>query len=304
MNETARRLLSAAVLVPLYVISFTYSGFFFLQLPVLGAIFVFIGLKEFYGICDKGDEGRPFKGTGLLFALILVLLYYFKFISIQKIVEIPEIMKTISVFLSPGFDLIVPTLFIFFIVIFTLQITKRPLDGAMFSVSTTFLGVLYLAIPFGHFMLYLTFQEGVYYIFAVSGLTFITDAGAYFGGRWFGRHPAGLKISPKKTLEGYVTGIITAALYLYCMNLLWPSITGHKPAFGFMESFGVSIVISIVSVIGDLTESAMKRDAKIKDSSSVIPGHGGTLDLADALLFTLPVLYYYIKFKELAGFSI
>jgi phosphatidate cytidylyltransferase len=146
---------------------------------------------------------------------------------------------------------------------------------------------------------------GDYYIFLVCTITFISDAGAYFGGRWFGKNPAGLKVSPKKTWEGYIMGNVTAVLSVQLLNYLWVLFT-KDPNFpmGFIESIILSTVISLVSVIGDLAESALKRDAKIKDSASIIPGHGGMLDLADALLFTIPTIYYYLKFKEVLGFPV
>lgn len=129
----------------------------------------------------------------------------------------------------------------------------------------------------------------------------MTDAGAYFGGRWFGSHPAGLAISPKKTWEGYVTGIFTAIGSVFIFNIIWEYSTGTSAAVKGLEVFLISAILSFVSVIGDLLESAMKRDAKIKDSGSLIPGHGGILDLADALLITIPILYYYLQIKGNLG---
>jgi phosphatidate cytidylyltransferase len=164
--------------------------------------------------------------------------------------------------------------------------------------------VIYLAIPLGHFLKLLGLQNGVYYIYIVCGLTMITDAGAYFGGRLFGRHPAGLKISPKKTIEGYVTGIVTSILYCLIINAIWTYSLGKTPAFGTIETIVFGFIFSVISVAGDLSESAMKRDAHTKDSAGTIPGHGGVLDLADALLFTIPMCYVYLVLKEMAGFAI
>ncbi|EMS82158.1 phosphatidate cytidylyltransferase [Leptospira noguchii] len=301
MGETSKRLASAAVLILFYLFMIFYPGFYYLQTYLILLLGGAIGIKEFYNLSDRGEEGRPFRGTGVFFMLLVISFYYFRFLGSQNQFEAPLFFLQNIKYFIPPFDP-VPVLFLLlFIVTFTLQITKRPLDGAIFSVSSTFLGVFYVAVPLGHFLLLLGMAQGIYYIVFVSVVTFLTDAGAYFGGRWFGSHPAGLAISPKKTWEGYVTGIFTAIGSVFIFNIIWEYSTGTSAAVKGLEVFLISAILSFVSVIGDLLESAMKRDAKIKDSGSLIPGHGGILDLADALLITIPVLYYYLQIKGNLG---
>ncbi|UOG61288.1 phosphatidate cytidylyltransferase [Leptospira noguchii] len=301
MGETSKRLASAAVLILFYLFMIFYPGFYYLQTYLILLLGGAIGIKEFYNLSDRGEEGRPFRGTGSFFMLLVISFYYFRFLGSQNQFEAPLFFLQNIKYFIPPFDP-VPVLFLLlFIVTFTLQITKRPLDGAIFSVSSTFLGVFYVAVPLGHFLLLLGMAQGIYYIVFVSVVTFLTDAGAYFGGRWFGSHPAGLAISPKKTWEGYVTGIFTAIGSVFIFNIIWEYSTGTSAAVKGLEVFLISAILSFVSVIGDLLESAMKRDAKIKDSGSLIPGHGGILDLADALLITIPVLYYYLQIKGNLG---
>ncbi|MCC6275532.1 MAG: phosphatidate cytidylyltransferase, partial [Leptospiraceae bacterium] len=265
---------------------------------IVAFFFAFLAVREFYIFSDRQEDGRPFRGTGYFFAFLIIFLYYTNFLKAQRIFDLPDAMKGLVNFLSPGFDLVILSFFALFLVSFALQIIKRPLDGAIFSVAATILGVLYVAVPFGHFILLVSFPKGVYYIWAVSGITIFTDTGAYFGGRLLGRHPAGLKISPKKTWEGYVSGVISAILFLYVLNFFWGKFSGEEPAFGMVESFFIALGFSVISVLGDLSESAMKRDAKMKDSASLIPGHGGILDLIDALLLTFPSMYYFVKIQE------
>lgn len=298
MSETTKRILSAAVLVPMYIFAFSYSDIYYIQLVIVAFFFAFLAVREFYIFSDRQEDGRPFRGTGYFFAFLIIFLYYTNFLKAQRIFDLPDAMKGLVNFLSPGFDLVILSFFALFLVSFALQIIKRPLDGAIFSVAATILGVLYVAVPFGHFILLVSFPKGVYYIWAVSGITIFTDTGAYFGGRLLGRHPAGLKISPKKTWEGYVSGVISAILFLYVLNFFWGKFSGEEPAFGMVESFFIALGFSVISVLGDLSESAMKRDAKMKDSASLIPGHGGILDLIDALLLTFPSMYYFVKIQE------
>ncbi|TGK00949.1 phosphatidate cytidylyltransferase [Leptospira semungkisensis] len=304
MGETTKRILSAAVLVAGYLFMIFYRDFYYLQTLILLAIAGVIGLTEFYRLADRGQDGRPFKGTGIFFFLLILLLYYFRFVASQNKFEQPLLFQQYLKVFVPSFDAVTLAFVLLFIASFVLQILRRPLDGAIFSVSSTVLGVVYASLPLGHLLLLLGMNEGIYYVFLVSVATFLTDVGGYFGGRWFGRNPAGLAISPKKTWEGYVSGIIVAIASVFLLNFLWERSTGVRPLVGGAEVFLVTLILSIVGVIGDLLESAMKRDAKVKDSGNLIPGHGGVLDRADALLLTVPILYFYLQIKAALGFPV
>jgi phosphatidate cytidylyltransferase len=153
----------------------------------------------------------------------------------------------------------------------------------------------------------MTSDRGVFYLlFVVLGTT-MTDIGAYFVGKFFGRHNAGLKVSPKKTYEGYAGGLVAAAVSLVLYIQIVPGLMGlgYPESFpGILETVVISLLLSFASIAGDLSESALKRDAKIKDSASLIPGHGGFLDLADALFFTVPLFYYYLTIRQSLGISV
>jgi phosphatidate cytidylyltransferase len=305
MGETTRRLLSAVIMVPSFMFAFYYSGWYYLQLFIFCAIPIYIGIKEFYSFSNRGDEGKPFSRIGIFYGILLYALAFLQFVQIQKHNPLPaEYLASIGRFVPAEADLLLPVFFIFFIHVYVLQILTRPLDGAIFSTSATIAGVMYLVIPNVYFLKMVSLEKGIYYIWIVAGLTFITDAGAYFGGRWFGRHPAGLKISPKKTWEGYITGIITALIFTLSVTYFWESLGGSKPGFGYLELLVFTPIFSLISIAGDLSESAMKRDAKMKDSASVIPGHGGLLDLGDAVFFTVPCAYFYLSAKLSMGFVI
>jgi phosphatidate cytidylyltransferase len=110
-------------------------------------------------------------------------------------------------------------------------------------------------------------------------------------------------VSPKKTYEGYAGGFLSAITFAVLYVYLWNRYNGSAPV-GILEASLIGAFLSILTVIGDLIESAIKRDAKTKDSASLIPGHGGVLDLADALFITLPSGYYILYFKQMAGLSL
>lgn len=118
-------------------------------------------------------------------------------------------------------------------------------------------------------------------------LIWINDTFAYFSGRAIGKHKLFERISPKKTWEGLAGGAITSLLFAYFIS---------EPFVGITVSHGcvISIITTITGVLGDLVESALKRTAGLKDSGSILPGHGGVLDRFDSFLFTLPFVFAYL----------
>jgi phosphatidate cytidylyltransferase len=126
-------------------------------------------------------------------------------------------------------------------------------------------------------------------------VTWINDTFAYFGGRKFGKRKLIPRISPGKTREGTLAGLIgailTSVLYGRFVFEFWLGLD-----FGIMAGIMGGVLISAAAVIGDLTESLLKREAGVKDSGTLLPGHGGVLDRFDALYFTLPIAYWFLYF--------
>ncbi|HOC68505.1 MAG TPA: phosphatidate cytidylyltransferase [Candidatus Hydrogenedentes bacterium] len=122
----------------------------------------------------------------------------------------------------------------------------------------------------------------------------VSDTGAYAVGRRFGRHKLAPKVSPNKTVEGAIAAVVCAAmagLVLFALKTIlhWDSFPAWSPAAYVLAA----ILLSVIGQVGDLTESLLKRDAGVKDSGSLFPGHGGVLDRCDAFLFGGPVLHYF-----------
>jgi phosphatidate cytidylyltransferase len=121
-------------------------------------------------------------------------------------------------------------------------------------------------------------------------VTWATDTGAYLCGVAFGRHKLIPRISPKKTVEGAVGGLLAAGL------VGWLCAQGITPILTSFAAVTIGMFTGLMAQLGDLVESMIKRDVGIKDSAELIPGHGGVLDRFDSMLFTVPVLYYYFRF--------
>lgn len=177
------------------------------------------------------------------------------------------------------------------------ELLRREMSQSLAHIAVTVFGILYLGWFGSHLVLLrqlpasLGLDEalGARLVFLLAALVWATDTGAYLCGVAFGRRPLAPRISPKKTVEGAVGGLVAAALVGWlCTRTLVPFVT---PLAGTI----LGVVAGIAAQLGDLVESMIKRDVGIKDTAPLLPGHGGILDRFDSLLFTAPVLYYYFR---------
>jgi phosphatidate cytidylyltransferase len=167
-----------------------------------------------------------------------------------------------------------------------------PFDRMITSVGVTVLGVMYIVLLGGHlivlrvgFVPQLSKHLLSFFFLVIMG----ADAAAFYGGRAFGKHKLAPNISPGKTWEGVVAGML-ASLLLAAGAHYW--FFSELPT---RYALALAAVMNIVSVVGDLTESALKRSAGAKDTAKILPGHGGVLDRIDSLLFNAPVIYYFAR---------
>jgi phosphatidate cytidylyltransferase len=133
-------------------------------------------------------------------------------------------------------------------------------------------------------------DSGFFYIIFVVTCTFLNDTGAYYMGKWKGRRKLSPMISPGKTVEGTLGGIITAIVTGGIVNLVF------KSPLPYFFTFIFAFMVSLAAICGDLLESMIKRSVGVKDSGSILPGHGGILDRFDSLILVFPVSYYSILY--------
>ena len=307
MGETVNRIIFGVIIGGLVICALVFDFWHRAAAFVMISSIAFLGVNEFYRLTDRGYEGRALRLVGYFFALLILLGFYAQYLvwagQVQSPIEGGLPRGIIAVF-HPG-STVTPFVFLLFVVVaLTVQLILRPLDGTIYSVSVTIFGVVYACLPMAFVFLYFTLDAAIFYIVYFVLASEMTDAGAYFSGRWFGRHNAGLQASPKKTYEGYIGGVIFANVVTLGFILGWNHWAARPAPIVLLESAIVTFVVSFITIFGDLAESALKRDAKIKDSASIIPGHGGILDLVDALLFVLPIGYYYLHFKRALGFIV
>ena len=274
------RILTAAVALPILIAAII------LPLWWREAVWVFVaiaglalaaGLFEFYSLTKK-LELKADAGVGYLGAAVL-----FTAFALDAPAKAP--------------DLVLMAVVVFLIVLLITQTFRFTKDFSkmLTGVGVTALGVMYVAFLGGFLVATRVGFENtsglsthlLAYFFLVI---FASDIGAYFAGRAFGKHKLAPTISPGKTVEGLIGGLIAAAA-ASALATFW-----FFPILPFQFSIPLAIVLAAVGVLGDLTESAMKRGSGSKDAASILPGHGGFLDRLDSLLFGAPILYYFARF--------
>lgn len=226
------------------------------------------GLMEFYRIAAP-NLPKSIRWPGYLFPLVLFLLIY-----TGKFYLLPAIIVLLAV---------VP------MALFVILPHSPRLDSSVL-VGKGLLGPIYICLPLAMLMIIDRYPQGNLWVFFLLAVIFANDTGAFYCGRQFGKHKLHESLSPSKTWEGAVGGvlssIIAALWFLYILHL-------HDISFGILS---LVVALSTVGQIGDLAESMLKRSHGVKDSGKILPGHGGVLDRIDGLLFAIPVLYIYFYF--------
>ena len=161
----------------------------------------------------------------------------------------------------------------------------RPETRTLRAVLAVLLMSLWVGAPLAHVGLFPHTRYGIVLILIAVVGPWISDSGAYFAGRFFGRHLLFPSLSPKKTVEGGLGGLLLTVIIVTPVAYLLLD-------FGLVKALIIGSVVSVASQCGDLFESSLKRILDVKDLGTYLPGHGGALDRVDSLLFTAPAVYY------------
>jgi phosphatidate cytidylyltransferase len=175
--------------------------------------------------------------------------------------------------------------------IFFIKLYKAKDEKPFKNIAYTFLGIIYVALPFALLTVLAFIQNDTYDPNIVLGCLFLlwaSDSGAYFAGTKFGKTKLFERVSPKKSWEGSVGGLIAAMGVAYIISLYY---TNYAP----WQWFSIGFIIVVAGTYGDLVESLFKRSMNIKDSADTIPGHGGFLDRFDGLLLSIPFIITFLK---------
>jgi phosphatidate cytidylyltransferase len=268
---TFKRVAAGVLFIPAFIVVTRIGRYAFLGFVDLVIV---LGMLEFYGMMRKKGI-QPYRGIGVLCGVTL----------------------STYVFFHSG---LYANFFLTFVVIalMGLELARKDSRLAVYHVSTTVFGVIYVAFLASHMLLLRElpnlvgkpYEMGASFVFFAFAVTWASDTGAFAVGSLIGRTPLLPRVSQKKTWEGALGGVAFAAL------AGWIASVTFAPYLDAPRAIGAGVLASMVGLLGDLFESVLKRDADVKDSSRTIPGHGGVLDRFDSLLFTVPLIYYFFKF--------
>lgn len=290
LKTLVTRSISAAVFVVLLIgcVYWTYISFsvFFFAVSM-------IGLNEFYKIAEKMGA-RPFKTIGFIFGILT----YLSFMSINNFLQVQSSSNSLSenefMILNGIQKCSVAGIFLgpFIVLAFALfSKNENSIKNAMFTIG----GIFYAVLPFSLLNQTVYFDNGgdiatlsPKLILGIIFLIWSNDTFAYLGGSLFGKNKMIEHVSPGKTWEGTIIGVLITFAVSFTFNSLIFKLDDYCwPILG--------ILIPVLATIGDLVESKLKREAGIKDSGSIMPGHGGVLDRFDSLIFVSPFVYVFFK---------
>lgn len=261
-----------------------FSGY---ELAFFGLISVvgLIALWEFYGMLDH--KGLPnFKITGMICGAAMLVGGFYYFARIGP---------------AHSYDFETAVLLFFLLTVFTRQMFDSLRDDApLQTMAYTLFGLLYVLWLYNFItkIVYVVPRSdtgavmGQFYVLYLIAITKFSDMGAYLTGSLIGRHPLIPHISPKKTWEGFFGAL---AFSLFASLALFRLMPGHLSVLNWTHAIVLGLLLGFAAVIGDLAESIIKRSTGVKDSGSLLPGIGGALDLIDSLLFTAPLLFFYMR---------
>lgn len=261
MSALMKRVLTAVVFIPIVLGCLYWGGWAFFGLVLAVSLVAMFELRLMLNAM-----GSPVPGT-VLYATSICLLAAIQW---QKELWVSPIM------------------FIAFLAVAIRELlskTARPFRRG----GLTLLALFYGAFLPSHFLLLRGEAHGFELLLLVLLGTWATDTGAYFSGMRWGRHKLAPRISPSKSIEGAVGGLVAATIVIGCSDSFL------QLQLQLLPVWILGLVIGLAAITGDLFESALKREAGIKDSGWILPGHGGILDRIDSLLFTVPVFYYLVR---------
>ena len=270
------RIITALVVLPVLIASILIS---WLQplFVLLAAAALALGLFEFYVLAKKRDL-KPDAVAGYVAAAGLFVVFYI--VRPWQLLDMLFLLQAVLIVFIPG-------------TLIAAALRGAPFEKMLPSAGATILGVLYVVFLGGHLVALRTgFTQEVsadllsFFFLILMG----ADTAAYYVGRTFGKHKLAPSISPGKTWEGVIGGL-AASLLLAALAHYW-----FFRELPLKLALPLAVVMTGLGILGDLTESALKRGAGMKDAAKILPGHGGILDRLDSLLFNAPLIYYFGRF--------
>ncbi len=264
-NNTVTRIVVSVIAIPLILFLCIQGGYYFLSFAVIIGTLAF---HEFTRLATK-KGAVPQVANGMIFSSVIIINAFHKFLPVEEIFLIS----------------------ILYLLIFELFRNK---GSALLNLGLTMLGMMYIAFFTSSLVeireFYTDYTNGGKLIVTLLAAIWICDSAAFFIGISIGKHRLFERVSPKKSWEGAVSGFIFAIIALFTSKYIFADFLSYT------DAIVIGVIVGTIGQIGDLIESLLKRDAEVKDSSSLIPGHGGVFDRFDSLIAVAPVVYLYLFF--------
>ncbi|HEY2923990.1 MAG TPA: phosphatidate cytidylyltransferase [Candidatus Eisenbacteria bacterium] len=272
------RVTSAVVFLPLLVLMARVGGLLYLAFALL---FIGLALREFY-IMMASKGLAPHWKSGFVAAFLFPIGIYARLRTHRT--EEWHLAGLLTVLL---------------VAMLLAELRRGASKQTLVNASSTLLGVLYIGWLGSHvcalrelpWSLNVPYAQGMSFALLPFFLAWTCDTAAYAVGRAWGRHPLAPGVSPQKSVEGAVAGLL-AAVAAGAVAHVW-----FAPYLSWGAALALGALVGVFAQLGDLVESLLKRDAEAKESSSLIPGHGGVLDRFDSLLFAAPLVYYFLVWE-------
>lgn len=282
MSNLVARVLVALVGIPLLLFILTSGGWI---LALCIALICILGAKELAVLASaKGAHIQTIPMVVIACAIPILLQWYISggfsgdstSNGTSNMIGIPYSALLVYVILLP----------LSVLVVLTTELWRNK-ENALLNISTTIAGIWYVGGLLGTLILLPIVSGSNYVLLSIFVAIWVCDSSAYFAGMAIGKHKIFPRVSPKKSWEGSIAGLILGSIAFYVMAQYWiPTLAQHHAVI-------LGVLIAVVGQIGDFAESLLKRDSAIKDSSSLLPGHGGILDRFDSILFAVPVVLIY-----------
>ena len=258
-----KRIITALVGLPLLIAVVWFGEPWF---TILVAIWGLLAASEFYRMVSTAKV-LPLTYFGLIWALLFILG--------------PHVDYDLTTPLLLTSAVILPLIWL---------LLRRQKEGAFMNWAWTIGGILYIGWLLSHLVALRGLDDGRNWVFLALLATFASDTAAFFVGRAIGKHHLAPHISPGKTWEGAIAGVLAAII----ISLLFTLPTSLQLPLNYWQAVLLGLLVSVFGQLGDLVESLLKRNTGVKESGNLLPGHGGILDRTDSIVFAGIVVYYYV----------